>query len=122
MTLDDVTDGLVCNVKSSSRGRFEPSGGGVVVTRDAGIDLWTKMTQLPHAGQMRCHTPRYGISLSHHGGYYWFATICWKCNNIFISCDGSASHQEFDGQSPEAQQLLADIRALVGDDDSAGEP
>ena len=117
MQFEDATAGLVAHVGSMTRGSFAPSGG-AVVERDVALDLWDRMTQLPYAEQMRCHLPRYGLALACDGEYCWFASICWKCNNIYVSRDGVSSVQTFDGKSTAARHLLSSIRELLGDPDS----
>lgn len=116
MELENVTDGLVSKVTSASRGIFKTTRGGVVVTREVAIDLWTRMKQLPVGMTARCHKPSYGIALGHQGSYCMYATICWSCNNIYVWCDDVKSSQYFESQSPEAQKLLSDIRSFFEDD------
>ncbi len=68
------------------------------------ISLWN---DLPFSEQSRCHLPPYAIRICYQGKVDFVASICWECDNIYIS--GSANLNsliEFNGSSAQAQALL----------------
>ncbi len=121
MNIDDIRECIVFQIGPDDPAvqlaalRTSPTfsfklAGGVVVCAEAGLDLWARLLALPHAEQMRCHTPKYGILINCGGGRYHTAAICWECNNISISNSGEYDWLTFDAQSEPAQTLLRDIK------------
>ena len=125
MNADELCDGIVFRVTpedSPTSNTFSTSSdthfsldSGVVLYPEVAISLWERMLALPHAEQMRCHTPRYAIHLAFGDGQYCTAAICWECNNISVSSNGDYSWRTFDGESVAAQALLSDIRGYIAD-------
>lgn len=123
MNPKELREGIVsriANADSSDSSTFSTShdmhfrlDGGVMLYPEHAISLWERMVALPAGEPMRCHIPRYGMQLKFADGRFYAAAICWKCNNISISSSGDYSWQTLDGQSEEAQSLLADIQGHI---------
>lgn len=73
--------------------------------------LWR---QLSAAGQMRCHIPPFGFRFYHSGALLLQASVCWRCNNIFIKMDEKDLSYQFNGMDANAQELLALANEIMG--------
>lgn len=72
--------------------------------------LWR---HLPPAAQMRCHIPPYGFRFYQQGQSVLVASVCWKCNNIWLIVKSEQKLYEFDAQHSIAQELLAMAEQLT---------
>lgn len=78
-----------------------------IITRDfAATTVAHLWRQLPENQQMRCHFPAYGLRFVHNGRVILSASLCWACNNIYISTQEEDTVYMFDGRAPVSQQLF----------------
>ncbi|BCM90891.1 hypothetical protein IAD21_02754 [Abditibacteriota bacterium] len=73
--------------------------------------LWR---QLPYDQQKRCHTPPYALRFFRGGVEVLYSSICWECNNIWITEAGVHKYAEFDARSKGAKRLLQLIESAAG--------
>ena len=74
-------------------------------------ELWRK---LPHAEQMRCHVPPYGLRFYRGGQMILEASVCWRCNNIWTRAENHESVYTFDSSAEVSQRLLARLHEIAG--------
>lgn len=74
-------------------------------------DIANFWRQLPHATQMRCHLPRFGLRFYACDEWLLEASVCWECNNVYGRQPSGKIHFGFDASSAPAVALLDLVRA-----------
>ena len=69
---------------------------------------------LPSGMPARCHTPPFGIRFYVNDRVVCETSICWQCNNLYGSFDGSEMSYAFDATSKSTTDLLATLEKHVG--------
>ena len=84
----------------------------VSVDRPFAMEYWTRLCDLPSDQSARCHIPSYGIRFLDGTDSVGGASICWQCNNVYLRFRDLSAMLTFDGESPAAQELLAEMKLL----------
>lgn len=67
--------------------------------------LWRSQTYSD--GWVGCHYPAYGIEFFSKGSVIMYASICWKCNNIYFLRPSHLKKQKvFEGDNTNGEKLL----------------
>ena len=78
------------------------------------LDLWRALPPVDPSSEGRCHTPPFGLRFRAADGFPFRASLCWQCDNIFMTDGTYRFHALFDGRSEGARSLLAMLEAVVG--------
>jgi hypothetical protein len=85
--------------------------------KDISHTVLTKLQEVPGAEQSRCFIPGYRLEFFANGKPRIHAGVCWKCDRVAFHDPGKHptnwASRSFDGQSPEAIELLNLIRENV---------
>lgn len=65
-------------------------------------------------GQMRGHSPPYGVRFWASARLVGEVSICWRCNNMFGTFSDASFHREFAETSDEAKELYALCSRALG--------
>ena len=77
--------------------------------------LWR---QLPYDEQMRCHTPPFALRFWSGANAVLIASMCWRCNNIWITEGDERKYAQFDGEADISQRLLHLLEEIVASQSS----
>lgn len=72
--------------------------------------LWR---HLPAGQQARCHLPPLGLQFFANQSLILEASICWQCNNIWITMNGETLVYEFDVDHHISQELFATLSKIT---------
>lgn len=116
----DVSSALLCKVtqvQSAKRADFSTGRGWhfkvidqVPLDEAETIALLQQLRDLPDGLTARCHVPSYAVRILRDAEPVGAISTCWECNNAFGEIDGVDQSRHFDGESPEAQRMLDEVR------------
>lgn len=72
--------------------------------------LWR---QLPPGREERCHIPAFALRFLAGDEVVLEASLCWRCNNIWIIERGARKYASFDANAPVSKQLLQLLEEAV---------
>ena len=78
------------------------------------LDAWRALPPVDPSSEGRCHTPPFGLRFHATARPPFRASLCWRCNNIFMTEGTYRFHALFDGRSGAANALLGVIEAAGG--------
>ncbi len=77
-----------------------------------GQEIFRAILGLEHAEQMRCHMPTYSIEFHSPTKPCVEVAPCFECNNARTRIGNSFGWFSFDGASPSAERLLAELKSI----------
>ena len=86
---------------------------GVPVEGELAQEVASLWRQLPYAEQMRCHLPPYALRFWRGADVVLTASICWRCNNIWITEGAERKYAHFDGEADISQHLFHRLEEVV---------
>lgn len=98
-------------------GRVEVKKTNIAVRQIQGVgaqQIAILFRQLPFGNQARCHFSPFALRFFRDGEELLYASICWDCNNIWITENGVHKYAEFDADAEVSQQLLRLIESIAG--------
>lgn len=73
--------------------------------------LWRLLPEQPD--MMRCHIPPYGLRFFFQDLLLLEGSVCWRCDNIYLTTGNKEYCYKFDGASEPAQALYALIADML---------
>jgi hypothetical protein len=96
--------------------REEPTYGSVTLTGEKLKDflhVW-EYQEVSWGRQAMCHDPAYGFRLFRRGKLTRETSICWSCNNFYVTpYPGMSTWYGFNADSKQAKELLAFCNKLL---------